>query len=81
MANAAVWHGTDEELAELEKAVQHHCECGSEWGMARVACPPHAMLEQDQAALDGLLRARRISAHLIAKEMAGAAPPKSQRRR
>jgi hypothetical protein len=68
MSKVAVWHGSESELRDLTRAVQHHCECGSEWGMACVPCPAHAMLAQDQRALDGLLWARRVAQRLIAEE-------------
>jgi hypothetical protein len=68
MSKVAVWHGTPSELRELTLAVQHHCECGTEWGIACVPCPAHAMLVGDQRALDGLLWARRVAPRLVAEE-------------
>jgi len=66
---AAVWHGTDTEQAEWEKALAHNCSC--EWeeasGYRSVICPAHQAAESDQRLLNGVLYVRH-SAHLYLRE-------------
>lgn len=49
MAAITIWHGTDNDLKQLQDAVNHNCTCVDAHGM----CPAHRMLT-DQTALDHL---------------------------
>ncbi len=68
-AGRAVWHGTLREQLDLIAAVEHHCQCGHR-GPERShdPCSAHAMLANDQRALDGLLWNRRLANRLLAEE-------------
>jgi hypothetical protein len=64
------WHGSLKEQLDLIAAVQHNCECTFDRGdgSRTTTCPPHAMLANDQRALDGLLWNRRLVTLLLAEE-------------
>jgi len=62
MAAMVVWHGTEDETAALLAAIEHNCTCARGVAGERLGCcPPHAMLVEDQRALDGLLFVRRLA--------------------
>ena len=63
-----VWHGTRQESLELLHAVRQHCTCEVEAGVMVTTCPAHAMLADDQRAVDGLLFMRRMAERLLAEE-------------
>jgi hypothetical protein len=52
----------------LLQAVRHNCACRVRGGKIVSACAAHLMLAEDQRAIDGLLFARKILAHLIDEE-------------
>lgn len=66
MGVAAVWPGTDRELADLRSAVQHNCTCE----IGQPTCPPHEMLT-DQRILGHLVFARRVAQAWLEGEGAG----------
>jgi len=64
-----IWHGTQKDSNDLVNAIAHNCAC--EFGLMGVrmaTCGPHAMLIEDQRALNGLLFARRIADRLRKEE-------------
>ena len=64
-----IWHGTQQDSNDLVNAIAHNCAC--EFGLMGVrmaTCGPHAMLIEDQRALNGLLFARRIAERLRQEE-------------
>jgi hypothetical protein len=67
-----VWHGTQQEAADLLSAALHHCTCvvDDKSGARAVMCPPHAMVFTDQRAINGLVFARRMYARLVDEEFA-----------
>jgi hypothetical protein len=76
MATNVNWHGTQEESFALISAISRNCTC--EFGLMGVrlsVCAPHALLTDDQRALDGLLFARRMARRLLAEEFMMAGTP------
>ena len=67
-----VWHGTQQEAADLLIAALHHCTCAVDDnnGARVMTCPPHAMVFTDQRAINGLVFARRMYARLVDEEFA-----------
>jgi hypothetical protein len=71
IGSGLVWHGTDQEIAVLDKVAFHNCAC--EWDAAwtyKSPCAVHRMLDYDQRALDGLVFARRMADRLRQEEFA-----------
>jgi len=69
MAAMVIWHGTEPETAALLAAVENNCACARGVAGERVGCcPAHAMLVEDQRALDGLLFVRRLAGRLRLEE-------------
>ena len=68
MARRIHWHGTTDEALQLLHCLQVHCECAVEDGKTISTCASHAMLVDDQRALDGLLFMRRMAERLLAEE-------------
>ena len=64
----AMWNGTLREQLDLMAAVQHNCECVFDGMARRSTCSAHAMLTQDQRALDGLLWNRHLVERLRTEE-------------
>ena len=65
---AATWQGTHEELARLERAVAHNCDCASGMlGLPPLTCAAHLMLG-DQTTLDHLLYVYRTRRVFMARE-------------
>ncbi len=77
-AGRPIWHGSEQEAAELLEAVGRHCQCQGQEGERRTPCAPHAMIFSDQRALDGLLFARRPVDRLRTEEFRR--PRRTQRR-
>jgi hypothetical protein len=72
-----VWHGSDDDLVELQNAVQRNCTCPvpSQTNPAPpLTCPAHAML-LDQATLDRLNFTKGIADKLNAEEHRGKKRP------
>jgi hypothetical protein len=64
-----IWHGTLFEQLDLLAALRHNCGCGFDANAALIApCAGHAMLANDQRAVNGLLWARRLNRQLLAEE-------------
>jgi hypothetical protein len=65
---AATWQGTDEEFAQLERAVTRNCDCvGGMLGLPPLTCAAHLMLV-DQTTLDHLLYVYRTRRGFITRE-------------
>ena len=64
----AVWKGTIMERLDLVAAIQHNCDCTFDEPKALSPCAGHAMLRDDQRALNGLLWTRHIVERLLAEE-------------
>ncbi len=72
--DAAVWHGSQAEKADLLAAMEHHCGCVKEPdGRVMSVCEPHRMLTDQQRQLDGLVMVRRLRHRLLNEEFS--APP------
>jgi len=71
----AVWHGSEEQILTLVRAVEHNCECvrGRAYEVLTM-CSAHKMLAVDQRALDGLLFACALAHQLRAEEWSTRAP-------
>lgn len=70
MARRIIWNGTTDEALALLHALRAHCDCRMEAGRTVAPCSGHAMLAQNQRAVDGLLFMRRMAARLLAEEFA-----------
>ena len=68
MARRITWNGTTDEALALLHALRTHCECHVEDGRTVAPCGAHAMLANDQRAIDGLLFMRRMAARLLTEE-------------
>lgn len=66
--DAAVWHGSEEELRKLCKAVEHACTCDPD---RQVLCPPHKMLLSDQKVLDHMAFGAALRRRFIKREFRG----------
>ena len=69
MHQHAIWHGSQQASLELLAAVAHNCACRVRDGKTVSPCAAHRMLVEDQRAIDGLLFARTIVAHLLKEEL------------
>ncbi len=74
MAQFAVWHGPDEEMQTLVRAIERNCDCPEvrAQSAARGPCGGHRMLAFDQRALDGLLFVSQMAGRLRAEEFGAA---------
>jgi len=64
-----MWKGTLREQLDLMAAIQHNCECTFDAvTRRRSTCAGHAMLTQDQRALDGLLWSHHLVERLRTEE-------------
>jgi hypothetical protein len=63
-----IWNGTRDQADELCNILGRNCACGSDPKQPTPHCAPHAMLLEDQRALDGLLFARHIVQKLLQEE-------------
>ena len=63
-----VWHGTQEEAADLANSLAHNCSCefGAD-GQCQLVCGAHRLL-QDQRVVDRLLFGRYVAERLCAEE-------------
>jgi hypothetical protein len=60
MVNPTIFHGTQNESSDLLSAITRHCTCAyGAMGARTSTCAAHAMLTNDQRALDGLVFERR----------------------
>jgi hypothetical protein len=67
--DTAIWQGTNEEFARLDRAIEHNCECVSGGrGPAPLICAAHLMLEY-QATLDHLLYVYRTRQLFMTREL------------
>lgn len=75
MTQIAVWHGSEEQILTLLKAVEHNCECirGHAYDVL-TTCSAHKMLAVDQRALDGLLFVCGLARQLREEEWSTRAP-------
>ena len=62
------WHGSEDELARLTKAIEDNCVCTSEmYASGNPSCGPHEML-RDERILDHLVYGYRARARFIDAE-------------
>jgi fructoselysine-6-P-deglycase FrlB-like protein len=73
MTDYTVWHGTKEDLEQLQEAVKHHCECKppvvsyTGQGSPGTMCDAHKMLT-DQTVLDHLDAIHHIAQRYVDAE-------------
>jgi hypothetical protein len=73
MTDYTVWHGTREDLEQLQKAVEHHCECKPAvigymgQGRPGTMCAAHKLL-LDQKVMDHLDFVARNRARFVEAE-------------
>jgi fructoselysine-6-P-deglycase FrlB-like protein len=73
MTDYTVWHGTREDLEQLQKAVEHHCECKpavigyTGQGSPATMCEAHKML-LNQTVLDHLDAIHHIAQRYVDAE-------------
>ena len=69
VAKQVVFHGNQNEAADLVNAIARNCSCEYALMGVRVnTCPPHRMLVEDQRALDGLVFMRHQVKQLRGEE-------------